>query len=261
MSAATHVHVSRANSDLTRQAADEGASAVSLAPRPAERVQLLDQSRNFGGVEEFRNVVNRRATRYLARCHRSYPFGGHAPGSANSAGALFFGFAGQTLTGASDGIAPAGGARACTAAVSFRSRGVLRARASSGSPTSSCAKRLLSRLTRPSAGVGATRLELVRAARPTEVQAPLVYRFRHAPTPALRGGYLSCGAFGCADALAAIEQANPVGSKSTGFAGVSKRLFATLSRESRAKAFRQTLLGDIGEMARAGAPARNPPSV
>jgi hypothetical protein len=86
-----------------KASADECAGSKPLAPSGiARRVNLIDQRGYFGGVEEFSNVPDRRATRYLASCHRSYPFGGHAPGSANCAGALLFGFAGQILFGASD---------------------------------------------------------------------------------------------------------------------------------------------------------------
>src|SRR5712692_4537976 len=81
-----------------KASADESAGAKALAPRPAERLKFLDQGRDFGRVEEFRNVANSRATRYLSTCHWSYPSCGHAPGSSRFAGALFFGFAGQNLT-------------------------------------------------------------------------------------------------------------------------------------------------------------------
>src|SRR5205085_2810159 len=63
--------------------------------RPAEGVKLPDQGCYFVGVEQVTNLRNSRATRYLARCQARHTSFGHAPGSANCAGALFFGFAGK----------------------------------------------------------------------------------------------------------------------------------------------------------------------
>jgi hypothetical protein len=89
--------------------ADERAGAKAFATSPvANRFNSGDQLAHFGRIEEFRNVADTRATRYLSSCHgRSLSYG-HAPGSSRFAGALLFGFAGKTLTGASDGIAPGG---------------------------------------------------------------------------------------------------------------------------------------------------------
>src|SRR5213078_3633870 len=54
---------------LDEASANESASAKALAPRPAKRLKLLNQSLDFGRIEEFRNVAYSRATRYLASCH------------------------------------------------------------------------------------------------------------------------------------------------------------------------------------------------
>jgi hypothetical protein len=81
---------------------DERTRPEALAPS-AVRCQRVNQRGYFGRVEEFRNVANSRATRYLARCHRRSLSCGRAPGSANFAGAYFLGFAGLILVLASDG--------------------------------------------------------------------------------------------------------------------------------------------------------------
>ena len=54
-------------------------------------------------TKEFHNVANSRTARYLASCHSSYTSGGHAPGSANCAGAYFFGITPRILREVSDG--------------------------------------------------------------------------------------------------------------------------------------------------------------
>lgn len=77
-----------------------GTEALAATTLRGERV---DERRYFGGVEECRNVANSRATRYLARCHWRSLSIGHAPGSANCAGALLFEFAGRIIADASDG--------------------------------------------------------------------------------------------------------------------------------------------------------------
>jgi len=83
--------------------ADERASTEALASGPAERVKFRDQGGYFGRIEEFRNVADGRATRYLASCHASYLSCGHGLRRFQPRGGLFLGFAGQTLTTASDG--------------------------------------------------------------------------------------------------------------------------------------------------------------
>lgn len=92
-----------------KASADEGAGTVALAaPRVARRVNLVDQGCYFGRVEQFANVADSRATRYLARCHARCLSCGHGPGSLRCAGPLFSGFAGQILLGRSDVTAPSG---------------------------------------------------------------------------------------------------------------------------------------------------------
>src|SRR5581483_4027781 len=91
---------------LDEASADESAGTVALAARPAERTQLAHESGYFGGVENFRDVRNSRAARYLAGCHWWSLSCGHAPGGSSLAGALFLAFAGLSLFGRSDGAAP-----------------------------------------------------------------------------------------------------------------------------------------------------------
>jgi Protein of unknown function (DUF3800) len=86
-----------------KASADESAGTVALATRPAERVKLRDQRGYLRRVEKFRDVADNRATRYLSRCHGSYPSCGHGPGSSSFAGPLFAVFPGKSLTRASDG--------------------------------------------------------------------------------------------------------------------------------------------------------------
>ena len=93
-----------------RQDEAAGRRQVLLAVRPEAEDEVDDREREsrdqggyFGRVEKSANVANSRATRYLARCHRSDASVGHAPGSANCAGALFTVFPGLILSEASDG--------------------------------------------------------------------------------------------------------------------------------------------------------------
>jgi hypothetical protein len=81
---------------------DESAGTVALASRPSEGVKLLNQGCHFGRIEKRCDLLNSRATRYLARCDASCLSYDHAPGSSRFAGALFFGFAGLILVLASD---------------------------------------------------------------------------------------------------------------------------------------------------------------
>jgi hypothetical protein len=84
--------------------AEKRTSPIALAtPCITERVKLGVEGCYFGGVQEIRYVADSRATRYLASCHASFLSCGQAPGSSRFAGALFLGFAGKSLTRASDG--------------------------------------------------------------------------------------------------------------------------------------------------------------
>jgi hypothetical protein len=100
----------------------ECVSAEALAsPLVAYRFNCGDQGGYFGGVENGGYLRDSRTTRYFARCHWRSLSCGQALGSANCAGANFFGFAGQILTRASDDTA-AGGPRICAAAACLFTR-------------------------------------------------------------------------------------------------------------------------------------------
>jgi hypothetical protein len=87
-----------------------------------------------GGVEEFRNVANSRATRYLSSCHGSYPSCGHGPGSSCSAGPLFAVFPG-IFSQAGRTADPPGGARGRRAGRSLLGGGAVSLARPRGRPT------------------------------------------------------------------------------------------------------------------------------
>jgi hypothetical protein len=86
-----------------KASADESAGSVTLAPsRVTRRVNLVDQRGDFRGVEEFANIPNGRATRYLAGCHRSSTLRWSRPRKLPLRGGIYLGFAGLILFGTSD---------------------------------------------------------------------------------------------------------------------------------------------------------------
>src|SRR5207247_1562311 len=75
---------------LCQGSADEHASAVPFAARPAERVQLRDQVGHFGGVENLREVGRDRPRCYLARCQASSNLVWSRPRRLQSRGGTFW---------------------------------------------------------------------------------------------------------------------------------------------------------------------------
>jgi hypothetical protein len=72
---------------------------------PLQGVNLVDQRGYFGGVEEFSNAPNSRATRYLAGCHASLPLVWPRPRKLLLRGGIYLGLAGLILVRASDDTA------------------------------------------------------------------------------------------------------------------------------------------------------------
>jgi len=85
---------------------DEGAGAVALAPRPAERVKLADQFRNLGRVEKGRNFLGDRAPWYRRNCQASYTSFGHGSRKLQLRGGHLFALVPDSLGGPSDGVGP-----------------------------------------------------------------------------------------------------------------------------------------------------------
>jgi hypothetical protein len=89
---------------LDEASADESAGTIAPAARPAQSVKLGDESDYFGRIEESANVANSRATRYLARCHRSSSLRWSRPRQCQLRGGIYFAITPRILQGASDGV-------------------------------------------------------------------------------------------------------------------------------------------------------------